>query len=105
MYDNQFQTVSSFYVREVLSVVGFVLSMHLSTAATAQYPKHSLNVYVFKNTHHFVSLQARMLQELSMATSIHETGHNHINHMTQEIRSACASLPVYAFDIPQNILF
>jgi len=39
-----------------------------------------------------------MLQELAMATNVHEVGHSHIKHMTDEIISACAALPVFAWD-------
>ncbi|XP_045165458.2 uncharacterized protein LOC123529267 isoform X2 [Mercenaria mercenaria] len=45
------------------------------------------------------TLEARMLQELSTAINIQETGHHHIDHMTQEIKTACAALTVYSFDI------
>jgi len=39
-----------------------------------------------------------MLDELSRATNVVETGHHHIDHMTTEITSACAALPVYSWD-------
>ncbi|XP_060579538.1 uncharacterized protein LOC132736428 [Ruditapes philippinarum] len=45
-------------------------------------------------------LEARMLAELATAINIVETGHHHIDHMTQEIKTACASLPVYGWDLP-----
>jgi len=46
----------------------------------------------------FVWFQARMIEELSMATHIKEMGHNHINHMTDDIVDACAALPVYSWE-------
>jgi len=39
-----------------------------------------------------------MIEELSMATHIKEMGHNHINHMTDDIVDACAALPVYSWE-------
>ena len=40
-----------------------------------------------------------MLSELANAVNIQESGHHHIDHMTQEIKTACASVPVYNFEI------
>ncbi|KAL4227775.1 hypothetical protein ACF0H5_013211 [Mactra antiquata] len=45
-------------------------------------------------------LEARMLAELATAINIQAVGHNHINHMTSEITTACENLPVYQWDIP-----
>ena len=42
--------------------------------------------------------QMRILLELSHATNVHEVGHSHVDHLTEEITSACAALPVYAWD-------
>ncbi|KAJ8309989.1 hypothetical protein KUTeg_011854 [Tegillarca granosa] len=42
-------------------------------------------------------LEQKMTDALNAATAIHEMGHHHIDHMSSEITTACASVPVYAF--------
>ena len=50
--------------------------------------------------HKRLLFQQRIRDAWMARTNVQETGHNHINHMSQEIVSACASLPVYSFDQP-----
>ncbi|XP_052762036.1 uncharacterized protein LOC128204678 [Mya arenaria] len=45
-------------------------------------------------------LEARMLAELAMAINKQEMGHHHIDHMSNEIQTACASVPVYSWELP-----
>ncbi|KAJ8310345.1 hypothetical protein KUTeg_012210 [Tegillarca granosa] len=44
------------------------------------------------------TLEKKILDALSSTTATHEMGHHHIDHMTPEIVSACASLPIYGFN-------
>merc|ERR1712179_529093 len=48
------------------------------------------------------TLEARTLSELATAINVQESGHHHIDHMSQEIKSACASLPVYQWEVAQG---
>ncbi|XP_061195515.1 uncharacterized protein LOC133203749 [Saccostrea echinata] len=43
-------------------------------------------------------LEIKMIEKLNCSTDIHEVGHHSIDHLTTEIRNACASVPVYRFD-------
>ena len=43
-------------------------------------------------------LKAKMIMALDCSTDIHEVGHHSIDHLSEEIKMACASVPVYGFD-------
>lgn len=42
--------------------------------------------------------KAKMIMALDCSTDIHEVGHHSIDHLSEEIKMACASVPVYGFD-------
>nr|XP_022301774.1 uncharacterized protein LOC111109825 [Crassostrea virginica] len=44
------------------------------------------------------ALEAKMIMALDCSTDIHEVGHHSIDHLSEEIKMACASVPVYGFD-------
>ncbi|KAJ8309990.1 hypothetical protein KUTeg_011855 [Tegillarca granosa] len=46
-------------------------------------------------------LEAKMVEALANAT-VHEIGHHSIDHLSSEIKTACASVPVYSFESHPN---
>ncbi|XP_056000739.1 uncharacterized protein LOC130048254 [Ostrea edulis] len=44
------------------------------------------------------ALEAEMIASLDCSTDIHEVGHHSIDHLSQEIKTACSAVPVYRFD-------
>ncbi|XP_052213689.1 uncharacterized protein LOC127832306 [Dreissena polymorpha] len=67
-------------------------------AADGCYEYHMNHQDILDHASNLTALTQRVIVAWTARTNTQETGHNHIDHMTTEIKTACASRPVYTFD-------
>ncbi|XP_052214070.1 uncharacterized protein LOC127832586 isoform X2 [Dreissena polymorpha] len=67
-------------------------------AADGCYEYHMNHQDTLDHANNLAALTQRIIDAWTARKNTQETGHHHIDHMTPEITTACASLPVYSFD-------